>query len=585
MEKQKPSWIGYIVCILSLSCILHSCVNPDYDLENVVMEEATLFENISLPVGDVEKMTIEKVLFTNGEVPSTIRKDQNGDMHIDLFDDSIAKSFSIPASFKIDDINLQSSYVNLNTGLLAGQNTSSIPETEVTFSSLNGNKPFTLQMPLDITEDLPAEIHDVRSLTLDASVECLLSTSSTPITIKYGSKITFPEYVYIEHTSSSTVYTVLNDHVISFLTNYRIAASSPLAIKVGLKKIELPAGSVTGEDGKRKFSINDHVTVTGDFSFNTKDIAIVPEKVSLGVSANLSRMSVKNAELSLDVNMNLPDQEMEIGEIPDLLKGDNVCVDLYNPQISMRVANYTPLSCSMTADLTATLSNGNDTRLSITKEDGVSMPAHTICSYLISRRQMTPGSSGTVNIVKPAIGELIKNVPDVIKFNNCNIITSKDFVNVLVGQNYSVAFDYSVSSPLAFGEDLSLSFTQDVENLGLELDVNVKSVVFEMNLINSIPVDFNLSAICLDALGNEVSETKVTLDKEIKAGSHVSPTTTAIKLELKNPKGKMNVDGLRLVMKATAPEAEFVGVPLNVDQGFEIKDIVLTLPDGIGVEF
>ena len=177
MEKQKSSWIGYIVCILSLSCILHSCVNPDYDLENVVMEEATLFENISLPVGDVEKMTIEKVLFTNGEVPSTIRKDQNGDMHIDLFDDSITKSFSIPASFKIDDINLQSSYVNLNTGLLAGQNTSSIPETEVTFSSLNGNKPFTLQMPLDITEDLPAEIHDVRSLTLDASVECLLSTS------------------------------------------------------------------------------------------------------------------------------------------------------------------------------------------------------------------------------------------------------------------------------------------------------------------------------------------------------------------------------------------------------------------------
>ena len=76
----------------------------------------------------------------------------------------------------------------------------------------------------------------------------------------------------------------------------------------------------------------------------------------------------------------------------------------------------------------------------------------------------------------------------------------------------------------------------------------------------------------------------MTLDKEIKAGSQNSPVTTSLKLEIKNKTGKLQIEALRLTMQANAPDAAYVGIPLNEKQGFEIKDLVLTLPDGIGLE-
>ena len=66
-----------------------------------------------------------------------------------------------------------------------------------------------------------------------------------------------------------------------------------------------------------------------------------------------------------------------------------------------------------------------------------------------------------------------------------------------------------------------------------------------------------------------------------KAGSHLSPSVNPLKLEIRDSDGRLNVDALRMTLHAKAPAAEFIGVPLNANQGIEIKDIVLTLPEGI----
>ena len=74
------------------------------------------------------------------------------------------------------------------------------------------------------------------------------------------------------------------------------------------------------------------------------------------------------------------------------------------------------------------------------------------------------------------------------------------------------------------------------------------------------------------------------MDAEIKAGSQNSPVTNCVKFEIRPAGGKLNIDGLRLTMHANAPEGSLLGFPLNEKQGFEIKDIVLILPDGIGID-
>lgn len=590
MEKLKLCCSSRIIMIVSLLFFLTCCINPDYDMDKVVTDKATVFENISLPVGDVEKLTIEQVLFTDGEQSPLIKKNEAGDLYLDIFSENFKSSFNVPSSFNLDNFDFDDVYVDLHTGALAGLNTSVLPQQTISYSSINGGKPFEVVSPLDVHTSLPSELYDVRKIDLDAVMKCYLQIAGAPVTLKNGFEIIFPDFIFIEKSDNVAAYSVVDGHTLRFSSDYslgdaNINNNNTLELSVLFDHISIPAGSVKTNDlGSRYISIDDSIKMKGDFSFNTKDVSVVPENLRLTFWMNFKMSPVKSAEVSLDINMSIDDQNITLGQIPEIFKGENVCVDLYNPQMAIDVVNSTPLPFSMTTDIIANNAAGATNTLSLSASDGLSVSAGSTGHYVISRRAVqTP--SGTVNIVKPAIGDLIKSMPEEIAIRNCKIQIPKEFVTVEVGKSYSASIDYAVTSPLAFGEDLSLSFTQDIKNLGLNLEANIKSAVFEMNLVNSIPVDFVLSAVCIDEYGNEVSGTEVSLDKEIKAGSQDSPVTTPLKLEIKNTTGGLQIEALRLTMQANAPEASFVGIPLNEKQGFEIKDIVLTLPDGIGIEF
>lgn len=589
MEKLKFCGLGHLICILAFLIFLSSCVNPEYDLENVEMDGATLLENISLPIGSVEKLTLEKVLFSNEEMPDVIRKDAEGNLYIDLYADTYETSFNVTSGFWLDEMDFHDMYVDLNMGSLAGLNTSGLPAQTISFSSFNGGKPFTISQPVEIEQDLPSNILDIKSIELGGTMNCHFSIGGlpvqhiAPITLKKGFEIAFPDCIFISKGNSSVDFSVIGGHVIRLNSDTRLDPDVLLSLSIVFDRITVPEGAVVTKNGKRYVSVKESLEMTGDFSFNTADISQIPEMLRLMFWVNFENMPVRSAEVSLDADMTIPDQEMNLTDIPELFKGDNICVDLYNPQMSVKVTNSTPLSFTFSSDIMS-YGSGSPVTLSLSAADGLNIPAGQTSEYLISRRE-TGVSSGTVNIVKPVIGDMISTVPQKLAIRNCNISIPTDFVTVNVGKLYKATVDYSVSSPLAFGENLSLSFTQDIENLGLTLGVNVKSVVFEMDMINSIPVDFSLSAKCLDEYGNEVTGTTVELDKKIKAGSHTSPTTTPLKLEIKNSTGKLDIDALRLTMNATAPEAAFVGVPLNENQGFEIKNMVMILPDGINVKF
>ena len=68
--------------LFSVSVLLAaiSCVNEEYDLEKEINTDIQILENISMPVGDVAKITIDKILSENGELSSAVWKDDNGDI-------------------------------------------------------------------------------------------------------------------------------------------------------------------------------------------------------------------------------------------------------------------------------------------------------------------------------------------------------------------------------------------------------------------------------------------------------------------------------------------------------------------------
>lgn len=574
--------------LFSVSVLLAaiSCVNEEYDLEKEINTDIQILENISMPVGDVAKITIDQILSENGELSSAMWKDDNGDMNINLYQDRLSSSFDVSNSFSLTNVEFEGIYIHLNTGPLAGMNTTSVPDQEISFSSLNAGKPFVASQPIEFECSLPSGIQDVRSVDLNAIIRCHFMTGAYPaenqtrITVKKGLEIEFPECITIGKACNTVNYSIIDGHRIRFDSDVVLEKEKMLEILILLDEIVVPAGSVTDNGTRYILSYQDSIVMTGDFSFNTSDIDVVPEQLRFIFSSDIPVLPVISADVKLDVDMSIPDQEMEINEIPDMFKGDNICADLYNPSISLTVTNSTPLPFTLETDIIGYDASGKSVTLSLDETDGLSSAPNSVSQFLVSRRE-TQAAPGTINIVKPVIGDLIRIIPEKMEVRNCKINIPSEYVTVEVGKKYEASVEYAVTSPLSFGENLSLVITQDIENLGLTLEAGINSAMIELNLINSIPVDFELSAICLDALGNEDESTRLSIDKTIKAGSHLSPSVNPLKLEIRDSDGRLNVDALRMTLHAKAPAAEFIGVPLNANQGIEIKDIVLTLPEGI----
>ena len=98
MEKLKLCCTSRIILAFSALFFLTCCINPDYDLGNLVKHEVNILEDISLPIGDIDMLTLEQVLFKDGELPQSVRKNEAGDLYLDLFSETFQTSFNVPSS-------------------------------------------------------------------------------------------------------------------------------------------------------------------------------------------------------------------------------------------------------------------------------------------------------------------------------------------------------------------------------------------------------------------------------------------------------------------------------------------------------
>ena len=71
-------WHSVLIILAGMSA-LSACVNEEYDLSKDIDTEITILQNVSMPVGSIEPVTIEKVLNLEQDENSVLRKDDDGD--------------------------------------------------------------------------------------------------------------------------------------------------------------------------------------------------------------------------------------------------------------------------------------------------------------------------------------------------------------------------------------------------------------------------------------------------------------------------------------------------------------------------
>lgn len=560
------------VIILS-GILISSCVNEEYDLEKEMDNEITILKNLTVPVGDLGMMKLEELISLDDD--ELLRTTQDGDYYLHFAGDTYEETFSL-GNLEISSEDFSTEPIIVHFPSFTYQADKSYTYSELAGSQLN------TQMVLEIDSDIPGVIEDIDRITceIDAAVSFSINTGS--FHIKPGFSLQFPEdFHFIKRDADDSRYTISDGNIVTIATDTKVSAGNALVLDMILDEISVPADAV--KNGT--LTLNEEIGVTGDFYVNTNDFPTSQSNIQIEITPSVNVCRISSVTAKVKINETLAGTTVDIPELPEFFSGSDVVLDFFNPQITLNVTNTLPVSFSMGASLVAHFAQ-SDIQLNPFGEDlnaRLNVNAAAAGEYLISRR--SAGNVGEAqNIVHPQIGNILNTIPESIGIENISVRSETDgFVTVDLSDEYKMILGYNVNVPLAFDKETAIAFSYDIESLDLVFDAKISAATLNLDMVNSIPLDFKVDAECLDADGNVSQVLNVTVDGDLSAGSHQSPTDNHVKIELKNNEETFELNGLRLKLSAKASET-YIGTSLNKDQGLEIKNISMSLPDGFTID-
>ena len=569
-------WHSVLIILTGMSA-LSACVNEEYDLSKDIDTEITILKNVSMPLGSIEPVTIEKILNLEQEDISVLCKNDDGDFIFTFTGSEISAEIDVP-SFSIapaGGIQTEPIEVHFNTGPAAGMDPGIVTEN-IVYSKVTG-KLLDSSMDIEVESKLPSQIVDVKSVALDASIYMNFSVNAGAVHLMKGFSVEFPEFLNVVGTGyTDSRFEIQSGNKLVVKDDILISSVSPLTFALKVDKITLPQGSIS----EGLLVMNDEVRVNGDFYLSPSDFRVIPEELVVDIKADMTDLDVLSAEVKLAINEKVNGTSLSISEFPEFLTGGNVCLDLYNPSLNFGVKNHTPFAFGVKAGIKA--ARGNDSvEIQLGEDPAIDIPADTEAFYQITRKE-TDVPQGAVNIVVPELGDLISILPEKVIFDDIILTsTSTDYVSIVSGDKYSASISYEVYAPLAFDKDLNIEFSTDINEIGLSFDeFSVENFKLGLKIENSIPLDFAIDAVVLDAEGSVVNDMELNVSAPVKGGTQNSPAVSDIEISIKSTGDSFSLDGLRLTMNASAP-SDLTGVALNEKQGFKITDLVITCPEGI----
>lgn len=565
-----------VICMIMT---VSSCVNEEYDMSEGIDMEMTLLKNAVIPVGDVEKILIENML-TIDEDDEVITVDKDGNYSLNFAATGTNAEMQAPEVI-LKDITSEPVIVNMHTGRFAGLNFGTVSEV-ISYKEIHGSET-SFSMDIEIDQDLPSQVKGIRKVLFTPVEEQLsmqFSIEDGTVYIAEGYEIVFSDHIHLAPLSTDD-YTVAGSSI-TFNKDIKVTGGSPYKCSFHIDDFSFGNDEVVVSGNSARLVYTDNVAFRGEIFALTSDFTTVPKNLTFVVNAGIHDLSIESAELKVDFDVNIDDTSFGFSEMPEFLAGDDVCIDLYNPQLRFTIGNGTPAPFSISAHVSAYKDNNEVAALDLGPYD---VNAESSSNVVITRRETgldyARPDEDCIEYIVPELGDFFKSLPEIVTVSNVNLTTPDQYFKIAPGKVYDARFDYEFTAPLAFDKDLFLDFTQDIKDLNLNFNTGIKSASLGMVIVNSVPADFTISATGIDNDGNIIPDMTLTVDKVIAAGSHTSPTETSLTLTLKSASKTLELNGLRLDMKAKAGDSKYHGITLNKNQGLELKDIVLTLPDGI----
>lgn len=380
-----------------------------------------------------------------------------------------------------------------------------IESTSIQMKTLEASIKDSTMLNMEIN-DIPSEIVSLDSILLKdgANIDLEIAISNMPnlgtnplnanMVLKFPSMLKFAP----GEVNSNNELTINQAFVNGKLTK-----------KVNLRGLEFDGTALNGVlkiDDKVGFDVNVSVI---DPTINSDELN--GEDISVNVKVTLAGLEFKSVYGKFNVDfgdqLNIPNIALEL---PDMLKGDDVVLDIANPVISL--ATESNIGIPVDAELKFTkFVNGapvNDNQLAF----NFSLPkASSPSEFIKTGYWVSPSDAGKpagYTFIQKDVQNLFKPVPDSLKIDLTPTINTgyQHFIDLIA--NYKLKVKYDIIIPFTFGKDFSVVVSETIDSIDLGLgDMNLSAGGLELigKITNSIPLNLNLELVIMDENSNILS--------------------------------------------------------------------------------
>lgn len=567
MRKNPILFRLLAIGLMSGVSFLTSCNDNDYDLSEIDATIGIGGDKFEIPTSSTNVIKLEDVLEL--EENGCVVEDENGDY---VFRQTM-KNPASPVHPNISKIT-QTTHTSVTHSLsflrTSSQSNSLSSSTQSYALAAKGRA-----LDIDFQFQKPVEVVKLLESATEATVKVTFNVP-TELGKLDQMKITLPEYMIVKD-ETSTNYQARNNQVeftnVSGLVNKTIY----------INKIDFTKGGNDIEVGSNTIKLKGGVDVYA-LCNNPKMVT----STSFTVRIDFSDININSATGYFKPHIALNDLgsvEIDNAGIPDFLKGGNVNIDLYNPQIKLTVSNDMNVEGKVTGTLTAVKDGKTTARVSV---NGINVKADQTTTVCICRNK--EGITGYDQVIEvPTLSTLISTIPDKITFAAMAEANDEEKGSFEFGHTYTIQPSYAVDAPIAFAENANIEYkdtldgwNDDVKDLKLSKDsyilatANVESAVPAYLSVTATPVDVDHKAISTDDI-------EVIVDGDVAASLDGKTSVTSplsVKLIQKNENAMKRLDGIVFLVsgKANGENGAVTGITLNAKKhSLVLKDVKIQL--------
>ena len=586
MRKMNAKTICLVAAVSCVAMGTVSCTDSDYDLSNVDMTVGLGGGELKLPVSSSDVIPLKEVLkFSDSEVVDTI---EGGDYMFAKNGDAVSPAH--PEIDRITVMKLNSQGFDFDLGSILQKAIS-----KQLSSSTKGMK--RIRIPVDITEskivntfeykgEQPQEVEELKEAYITAGMKLTIRFSEglKNLVSSVGEmKITLPTYMSFEAEGSGF------EKEGTSLVFKDIRTSEDLSVAISINKLSM--GTDPDDELGKLESKDNYITMDGNLKLEATitDVEIptnlseidysdckIESKLEMDDAVTLDKVTGRFAP-TIDLS-NLG--EANITGLPDFLTEGDVCIDLDNPQIALTLESDLTVGGELAGNIKywrngqeGSFSLPEPIKLKASTENSGEMSVNRIC---ICRDKSKVTASYDQVIETENIKDLLyPKIIDKIAFSGAATADKNNVYTYELGKTYTVQPSYRLESPLAFGEDAKIVYTEKFEDWNKDIkDFDVTDgtcIVMEAVVENRIPVHLNVEATPLGIDGSELPSNviKVDIDADIKASPNGTDVATSDLHIVLTPakQGLKKLNGIKIKVSGAAKDANgnnpVKGITLN----------------------